>query len=106
MTKSNPKPSFESGVTLVETLIALFVISMIAVAGAVMTRQALAGAQAVETRGAESNQLATALAMLSSDLGAFTGRASQDSTLADPATAFEGYAPRHDGRLMVFVRNG
>lgn len=96
----------ESGMTLIETLIALFVIALMASAGAVMTGQTLRGARMVETRGAESGALAVALNTLSADLAAYTGRLSQDAVLSEPATAFAGHAPRADGRLMVFVRNG
>lgn len=98
--------SSESGVTLIETLIALFVIALMASAGAVMTSQTLRGARMVETRGAEAGTLAIALSTLSGDLAAYTGRFSQDAALSEPATAFSGHAPRADGRLMVFVRNG
>jgi len=100
-----PRPS-ESGMTLVETLIALFVIALMATAGAVMTGQTLRGARVLETRGAASGELATALNTLSADLAAYTGRLSQDGALSEPATAFAGHAPRADGRLMLFVRNG
>jgi len=103
MTRPN---SPESGVTLIETLIALFVIALMASAGAVMTGQTLRGARMVETRGAESGALAIALNTLSADLAAYTGRLSQDATLTDPATVFAGHAPRADGRVMLFVRNG
>lgn len=102
----NPRRPSESGVTLIETLIALFVIALMASAGAVMTSQTLRGARMVETRGAESGALAIALNTLSADLAAYTGRLSQDAALNEPATTFAGHGPRADGRLMVFVRNG
>jgi general secretion pathway protein J len=98
--------SSESGITLIETLVALFVIALMASAGAVMTGQTLRGARMVETRGAESGTLAIALNTLAGDLAAYTGRPSQDPALSEPATAFAGHAPRADGRVMVFVRNG
>ena len=96
----------EAGVTLVETLVALFVIALMATAGAVMTNQSLRGARAVETRGAAAAELSTALSLISADLAAYADRSSQDASGAEPPNAFEGYAPRHDGRLMIFVRNG
>jgi len=95
-----------SGVTLVETLVALFVIALMASAGAVMTTQSLAGARAVETRGDKAAELSTALSMISADLGALMTRPSRDANQSEPAYLFEGYAPRYDGRIMVFVRNG
>jgi len=98
--------SGETGLTLIETLIALFVIALMATAGAVMTGQTLRGARALETRGEASSELAVALNTLSADLAAYTGRPSQDAAFLEPAAAFAGYAPRADGRLMLFVRNG
>jgi general secretion pathway protein J len=98
--------SAETGMTLIETLIALFVIALMATAGAVMTGQTLRGARVLETRGEASSELAVALNTISADLAAYTGRPSQDAALSEPAAAFAGYAPRADGRLMLFVRNG
>lgn len=34
------------------------------------------------------------------------GRASEDASLTEGALAFAGHAPRFDGRIMLFVRNG
>jgi len=101
-----PSRRRQSGVTLIETLIALFVIALMASAGALMTSQTLRGARAIETRGAVTGELAGALNTLSADLAAYTGRPSQDAALTQPASIFAGHAPRADGRVMVFVRNG
>jgi general secretion pathway protein J len=104
--RTNSENRGESGVTLVETLVALFVIALMASAGAVMTTQSLAGARAVETRGDKAAELSTALSMISADLGALMIRPSQDANQSEPPYVFQGYAPRYDGRIMVFVRNG
>lgn len=106
MSRASALSSSQGGVTLVETLVALFVISMMASAGAVITTQALRGASAVETRGDAATEVSIALGMLSADLAAYAGRASQDASMSEPAYVFAGHAPRHDGRVMVFVRNG
>ncbi|MDP3459470.1 MAG: type II secretion system minor pseudopilin GspJ, partial [Hyphomonas sp.] len=98
--------SAQSGVTLIETLVALFVIAMMATAGAVMTSQSLQGARKVDARGAAASELSVALGLVASDLAAYTGRTSQDASLSEPAYAFTGHGPRFDGRLMLFVRNG
>jgi general secretion pathway protein J len=98
--------SAQAGVTLIETLVALFVIALMATAGAVMTNQSLRGARAVETRGDAASEMSIALGILSADLAAYTGRTSEDASVNEGAFAFAGHAPRHDGRLMVFVRNG
>lgn len=106
MNRAKSENQGESGVTLVETLIALFVIALMASAGAVMTTQSLTGARSVETRGDKAAELTTALSMISADLGALMVRPSQDANQSAPPYLFEGYAPRYDGRIMVFVRNG
>ena len=99
-------PSSQQGVTLIETLVALFVIALMATAGAIMTGQSLRGARAVEEKGASATYLSIATGMITNDLAAFVARSSQDPGLIEPPALFEGYAPRHDGRVMVFVRNG
>lgn len=106
MTQHFPPLRSQAGVTLIETLVALFVIALMATAGAVMTSQALRGARAVETRGAQASELSVALGILSADLAAYTGRASEDASRTQGALAFAGHGPRFDGRIMVFVRNG
>ncbi|MFN7177970.1 type II secretion system minor pseudopilin GspJ [Hyphomonas sp.] len=96
----------QSGVTLIETLVALFVIAIMATAGAIMTSQAVRGARVVEAKGGKSTSLSIAAGMIRDDLGAIVLRPSQDEVRLEPPTLFEGYAPRHDGRVMAFVRNG
>ena len=96
----------QAGISLIETLVALFVVALMTSAGAVLTQQSLRGARAAEQRGAATSELAGALNILSDDLAAFTGRASQGAEMTEPPARFEGYAPRHDGRVFVFVRNG
>lgn len=98
--------SSQSGVTLIETLVALFVIALMATAGAMMTAQAVRGARAVEDKGAGARDLGIALGLLAGDLAAAQGRTFQSPEMTEPPVLFEGFAPRHDGRLMRFVRNG
>lgn len=105
MTKEPPFCNGQGGVTLIETLVALFVVALMATAGAIMTLQSLRGARAVETRGQAASNLSIALSTISADLNAYTKRASQDESFIEPPTMFAGYAPRFDGRIMVFVRN-
>lgn len=105
MTSASPR-SRQSGVTLIETLVALFVIALMATAGAVMTAQSVRGAQAVEAKGTDARELAAALGLMADDLAAAQSRPFQLPGQTDGPALFEGYAPRHDGRLMQFVRNG
>lgn len=101
-----PASFSEKGVTLIETLVALFVIALMATAGAIMTGQSLRGARTVEEKGSNATDLAVFTGMIADDLAAFVARRSQDTAEQEPASLFEGYAPRHDGRVMLFVRNG
>jgi general secretion pathway protein J len=103
---SRRRHSPESGVTLIETLVALFVIAIMATAGAIMTSQAVRGARVVEAKGGKSTDLSIAAGMIRDDLAAIVLRPSQDEGQLEPPALFEGFAPRHDGRVMAFVRNG
>lgn len=96
----------ESGVTLIETLVALFVIALMATAGALMTVQSLRGARSVEAKGDAATQLSIAAGRIRDDLAAFVPRTSRDAADIESPALFSGYPPRHDGRMMVFVRNG
>lgn len=96
----------QRGVTLIETLIALFVIALMATAGAVMTGQSLRGARAIDAKGDAATNLSIAIGMIRDDLAAHVPRASRDPGLIDTPAFFEGYAPRHDGKVLAFVRNG
>ena len=102
----NRPASNEAGITLVETLIALFLIALMATTGAVMLTQSMRGARQIDARGAEAQQLQVALAMIRDDLAAFADRPSRFNGSAEPLARFEGYPVRFDGRLLLLVRNG
>lgn len=96
----------ESGMTLLETLISLFLIAVIATAGSGMLIQALRGARVVEERGADAREIEAALAMIRHDLEAFTGRAARTGIPSEDGKVFDGRASGSSGRLFSFVRNG
>lgn len=98
--------SSEAGITLVETLIALFLVALIATSGAVMLTQSMRGARQVEDRSEDARTLEIALAMIREDLAAFADRPSRTDGSQDPAARFEGYPVRFDGRILLLVRNG
>lgn len=96
----------EAGVTLVEMLIALFLIAIMATAGAVMLTQSLRGTQMVDSRGSDANRVQSMLLVIRNDLAAFANRPSRPDGAPGPATRFEGYPVRFDGQILTLVRNG
>lgn len=96
----------QSGISLVETLIALFIIALLSTAGGVMLIQSLRGSRLVEEHGMQAREIQTAFSMLRDDFAAFVPRASRADGSADQAALFEGHAVRFDGRIVTFVRNG
>lgn len=102
----NATPSPQSGISLMETLIALFVVALLATAGGVMLTQSLRGTRLIEVRGNDARELQTALAVLRDDFAAFVDRPNRADASSDLPTRFEGQPIRYDGRIMTFVRNG
>ncbi|KCZ99266.1 general secretion pathway protein J [Hyphomonas polymorpha PS728] len=102
----NATPSPQSGISLMETLIALFVVALLATAGGVMLTQSLRSTRLIEVRGNDARELQTALAVLRDDFAAFVDRPSRADASSDLSTRFEGQPIRYDGRIMTFVRNG
>lgn len=102
----NATPSPQSGISLMETLIALFVVALLATAGGVMLTQSLRSTRLIEVRGNDARELQTALAVLRDDFAAFVDRPSRADASSDLPTRFEGQPIRYDGRIMTFVRNG
>lgn len=98
--------STQSGISLMETLIALFVVALLATAGGVMLTQSLRGTRLIEDRGDRARELQTALAVLRDDFAAFVDRPSRADASSDLPTRFEGQPIRFDGRIVTFVRNG
>jgi general secretion pathway protein J len=102
----NRAGAHDSGMTLLEMLISLFLIALIATAGSGMLLQTLRAARVVEARGTDARALEAALAMIRHDLEAFTGRAARTGIPSEDAVAFDGRASGSGGRLFAFVRNG
>lgn len=96
----------QSGISLMETMIALFVVALLATAGGVMLTQSLRSTRLIEERGTQARELQTALAILRDDFAAFVDRPSRTDTSADLPTRFEGQPVRFDGRIVTFIRNG
>ncbi|ABI77490.1 general secretion pathway protein J [Hyphomonas neptunium ATCC 15444] len=96
----------QSGISLVETMIALFVVALLATAGGIMLTQSLRGARLVEDRGSDAQELQTALSVIRDDFSAFVDRPSRSDATSELPTRFEGQPVRFDGRIVTFIRNG
>lgn len=96
----------QSGISLVETMIALFVIALLATAGGIMLTQSLRGAQMVEDRGTDAQEIQTALSILRDDFAAFANRPARMETTSDLPSRFNGQPVRPDSTIVDFVRNG
>ncbi|PKP83480.1 MAG: type II secretion system protein GspJ [Alphaproteobacteria bacterium HGW-Alphaproteobacteria-18] len=99
-------PTPQSGISLVETMIALFVVALLATAGGIMLTQSLRGTRIIEERGSDATELQTALSILRDDFAAFAVRPSRLDGSGEMPMLFEGYPVRFDGRIVTFVRNG
>lgn len=101
---ANTSPA--SGISLMEALIALFVVALLATAGGIMLTQSLRGTRLVEDRGSSARELQTALSMIRDDLVSFVDRPSRTESASDTPARFEGRAVAGDGRIVLFIRNG
>ncbi len=99
-------PHRQAGITLVETMISLFIIAILTTSGGIMLLQSLRGTKAIEARSESVASMDTAMARLRDDFTAMTRRASLDPESTRGALLFEGYDVRFDGRIVAFVRNG
>ncbi len=96
----------EAGLTLVEMMIALFIVAIVTTGGSMLLTQTLRGTKAVATRAEELEGLQTALSRLRDDLRAITPRTTADPAGAMLPSVFEGYNYGPDGRIALFTRNG
>ncbi len=96
----------DAGFTLTEMLVALFILSMLAVAGGSLLLRATESGKQVRDREAEIRVLDIAQAFIRDDLEAATLRATEpDEGYGEPETFVGGQTNRTDA-LFRFVRNG
>lgn len=96
----------QSGISLMETMIALFVVALLATAGGIMLTQTLRGTRLIEERGAAATQTQSALSILRDDFSSFVDRASRTDGTSELPSRFYGQPVRSADRIVTFVRNG
>ena len=96
----------QAGFTLVETLVALFILSILSVAGGNLLLRATDASKQVSEREAEIRKLDIAQALVRDDLEAMTLRATEGlDGYGEPQSLTGGQTNRTDA-LLAFVRNG
>jgi general secretion pathway protein J len=98
--------SRQSGISLMETMIALFVVALLATAGGIMLTQTLRGTRLVEERGEAATNLQSAVSIMRDDFASFVDRSSRTDATSAPPSRFYGQPVRSADRIMTFVRNG
>ncbi|WP_213271840.1 type II secretion system minor pseudopilin GspJ [Hyphomonas sp.] len=97
--------SAQSGISLMETLIALFVVALLATAGGIMLTQTLRGTRLLEERGTAATRLQSAMSILRDDFSSFVDRASRTDGTSELPSRFYGQPVRSADRVVTFVRN-
>ncbi len=98
--------SGQSGFTLAETLVALFILAIVSSAGAALLISSTSASQYVREQENEARVMDMAQALIRQDIGAMSPRAIQPSDGFSPATNLFGEAPRGEAPFLRFVRSG
>lgn len=96
----------QSGFTLAETLVALFILAMVSSAGAALLISATTASQYVREQENEARKLDIAQALIRQDIAALSPRAIQPADGYSPAGNLFGEAPRGEAPFLSFVRSG
>ncbi len=100
------RPTAEAGFTLVETLVALFVVAFLALAGASLLVSTLQAGAQVDERAGALRALQVTRALMQDDFGALTRRAAIPPDGYPPARGLVGGGDTGEDALVVFIRNG
>jgi len=103
MNRSSTK---QSGFTLAETLVALFILAIVSSAGAALLISSTSASQYVREREIEARTLDIAQALIRQDIAALSQRAVQPVDGYSPAGNLFGEAPRGEEPFLRFVRSG
>lgn len=94
------------GFTLAETLVALFILSIVSSAGAALLISATSASHQVREREIEARTLDIAQSLIRQDIAALSDRTVQPSDQFEPPSNLYGEAPRGEAPFLRFVRNG
>lgn len=94
------------GFSLIETLVALFVIAMISTAAGSMLLDTLRASSRVDASAEAIRRIEVANGLIRADLAAMTRRASTGPDSYLPAVGPTGNDGRRDGLVLAFVRGG
>ena len=95
-----------TGFSLAETLVALFILALVSSAGASLLIGATGAGQQIREREADARQVDIAQRLLRQDISAMSARAIQPPDGFSPAASLFGEAPSDDTPFLSFVRAG
>ncbi|MHA7858477.1 MAG: type II secretion system minor pseudopilin GspJ [Henriciella sp.] len=98
--------SSQSGFSLAETLVALFILALVSSAGATLLIGATGAGKQIRGQESEARQLDIAQRLIRQDISAMTARAVQPADGFSPPGNLFGEAPRGEEPFMRFVRGG
>lgn len=96
----------QRGFTLVETLVALFILAIVSSAGAALLISATSASQQVRQQEAEARKLDIAQALIRQDIAALSARTIKPADGFSLAGNLYGEAPRGEAPFLRFVRSG
>jgi len=96
----------EDGFTLVEVLVATFIMALIAAMGTGLVSSVTNARDRVERLSEDTRELELARAVIKRDLSQFVDRRPRDAFGTIARTAFEAGERFNEGRLMAFITNG
>ena len=101
-----PNENNQAGFTLVETLVALFILAMVSSAGAALLIGATTANQQIQQQEAAARQLDIAQSLIRQDIAAMSRRGIRPADGFSPTGNLFGEAPRGEEPFLRFVRNG
>ena len=96
----------QRGFTLVETLVALFILAIVSSAGAALLISATSASQQMRQQEAEARKLDIAQALIRQDIAALSARTIKPADGFSLAGNLYGEAPRGEAPFLRFVRSG
>ena len=96
----------QSGFTLVETLVAMFILALISSAGAGLLLSSSSSSKQIDAQDQKSLEIDVAQALFRGDINAMTSRAVRPEWGAGPGTSLFGEPARGAAPFLSFVRNG